>query len=184
MLDERDTDTNHGEHIKCMKRNTTTRMACWIIETMAPIVASKYKQNASRYSFIPCSFMLCTADGFQLCSYDNSSNVIIAISELAECHPEARKKRLVEGVCTEWMDTVCCWTECVVGACADCCEVYHTKLNYWGNILTSSSSSSSSAPQPWVGLSLLLRFHNNIFLRVGVVSLTPNPQPGGPGYTF
>jgi hypothetical protein len=32
-----------------------------------------------------------------------------------------------------------------------------------------------------VGLGLLLRFRNNIFLRGGVVSLTPNPQPGGPG---
>ena len=43
MLDERDTDTIHGEQIKCMKRNTATRMACWRIEAVAPIVASKYK---------------------------------------------------------------------------------------------------------------------------------------------
>jgi hypothetical protein len=46
--------------------------------------------------------------------------------------------------------------------------------------LVRSSSSSSSALQPWVGLGLLLRFCNNIFLHGGVVSLTPNPQPGGP----
>jgi hypothetical protein len=31
-------------------------------------------------------------------------------------------------------------------------------------------------------LEVSLRFHNNIFLRGKVVSLTPNPQPGGPGY--
>ena len=41
-------------------------------------------------------------------------------------------------------------------------------------------SSSSSALQPWEGLGLLLRFHNNIFLQGEVVSLMPNPQPGGP----
>ena len=35
--------------------------------------------------------------------------------------------------------------------------------------------SSSSALQPWVGLGLLLRFRNSIFLRGWVVSLTPNP---------
>jgi hypothetical protein len=35
-----------------------------------------------------------------------------------------------------------------------------------------------------VGLGLLVRFRNNIFLRGGVVNLTPNPQPGGPGYPF
>jgi hypothetical protein len=35
-----------------------------------------------------------------------------------------------------------------------------------------------------VGLGLQLRFPNNTFLRGGVVSLTPNPQPGGPGYPF
>ena len=29
-----------------------------------------------------------------------------------------------------------------------------------------------------------LRFRNNIFLRGGVVSLKPNPQPGGPGYPY
>jgi hypothetical protein len=41
-------------------------------------------------------------------------------------------------------------------------------------------SSSSSALQPWVGLGLQLRFPNNTFLRGVFVSLTPNPQPGGP----
>jgi hypothetical protein len=46
------------------------------------------------------------------------------------------------------------------------------------------TSSSSSALQPWVGLGLLLRFRYNIFLWGGVVSLTPNPQHGGPGYPF
>jgi hypothetical protein len=35
-----------------------------------------------------------------------------------------------------------------------------------------------------VALGLLLRSRNNIFLWGGVVSLTPNPQPGGPGYPF
>jgi hypothetical protein len=35
-----------------------------------------------------------------------------------------------------------------------------------------------------VGLGLFLSFRNNIFLRGGVVSLTPNPQPGGLGYPF
>jgi hypothetical protein len=35
-----------------------------------------------------------------------------------------------------------------------------------------------------VRLGLFLRFRNNIFLRGEVVSLTLNPQPGGPGYPF
>jgi hypothetical protein len=35
-----------------------------------------------------------------------------------------------------------------------------------------------------VSLGILLRFRYNIFLRGGVVNLTPNPQPGGPGYPF
>jgi hypothetical protein len=41
--------------------------------------------------------------------------------------------------------------------------------------IASSSSSSSSALQPWVGLGLLLRFHNNIVLQGGVLSLMHNP---------
>jgi hypothetical protein len=49
-------------------------------------------------------------------------------------------------------------------------------------VLNPIKSSSSSALQPWVGLGLFLRFSNNIILRGGVVSLTPNPQPGGPEY--
>jgi hypothetical protein len=45
------------------------------------------------------------------------------------------------------------------------------------------SSSSSSAVQPWVGFGLLLRFRNNFFYGVRF-TLTPNPQHGGPGYSF
>jgi len=55
-------------------------------------------------------------------------------------------------------------------------------VHYFQSLL----SSSSSALQPWVGLGLRLRFHNNIFffLQGEVVSLMPNPQPGGPEYPF
>ena len=54
------------------------------------------------------------------------------------------------------------------------------------NISSSSSSLSSSAVQPWVGLGLFFspRLPNNILLWGGAVSLTPNPQPGRPGYPF
>ena len=53
----------------------------------------------------------------------------------------------------------------------------------YDGISSSSSSLLSSALQPWEGLGLHLRFHN-IFVRGEVLSLTPNPQPGGPGYPF
>ena len=46
---------------------------------------------------------------------------------------------------------------------------------------TESSSSSDGATArggPWPPLG----FRNNYFLQGEVVSLTPNPQPGGPGY--
>jgi hypothetical protein len=52
------------------------------------------------------------------------------------------------------------------------------------NPTSSSSAAAAAALQPWVGLGLLLRFLYNIFLEGGVVSLTPNPQHGGPGYLF
>jgi hypothetical protein len=61
---------------------------------------------------------------------------------------------------------------------------------YWGPGLiisavcsSSSSSSSSLALQPGVGFSLLHTegFVTIIFFWCGVVSSTPNPQPGGPG---
>jgi hypothetical protein len=59
--------------------------------------------------------------------------------------------------------------------------VRHMSVN---DVTQYTSSSSSSVLQPWVGLGLLLRFRNNIFLRGGVVSLTPNPKAEGPGCPF
>jgi hypothetical protein len=37
--------------------------------------------------------------------------------------------------------------------------------------------------EPWPPR-LIVGFRNKLFLRCGVVSPTPNPQPGGPGYPF
>jgi hypothetical protein len=34
----------------------------------------------------------------------------------------------------------------------------------------------------WPPRIFYVRFHDNEFLQGGVVSPTPNPQPGGPGY--
>ena len=63
---------------------------------------------------------------------------------------------------------------------------YHTVLwitsTYHGMYCISSSS---SAQQAWMGLGLLSwGFITIFFLWGGVVSLMPNPKPGGPGYSF
>jgi hypothetical protein len=52
-----------------------------------------------------------------------------------------------------------------------CSLIYISKLQCW----------SSWALQPRVGLGLLWAFITNDFLQGGVVSPTPNTQPGGPG---
>jgi hypothetical protein len=46
--------------------------------------------------------------------------------------------------------------------------------------LTGSTTLCGSWPPPWVRW----KFHNSTFVRDGVVSLTPNPQPDGPGTTL
>jgi hypothetical protein len=57
-------------------------------------------------------------------------------------------------------------------------------LVFYFNPWLSVSLSSSSALQPWVGLGLLLRSRNNIFLWGGVVSLTPTPNLEDQGIPF
>jgi hypothetical protein len=90
----------------------------------------------------------------------------IHTSALTHAHKQIAKENPFSRIFDGFNANFHCWFDCTV---CNLCWLVNKKLQYAENVRMNSTY--------WY-----MRFHGSKFLQGGVISPTPNPRPGGPGY--